>query len=49
MIINTPQNEGKEEVTDARFVSVKLQHALIAVPDNTYKTRFDDPCGIFYR
>ncbi len=38
-----PTNEGKEEVTDARFVSVKLQHALIAVPDNTYKPRFDDP------
>ncbi|HQG37792.1 MAG TPA: DUF5117 domain-containing protein, partial [Chitinophagales bacterium] len=39
----TPANNGKEEVTDARFVSVKLQHALIAVPDNNYKSRFDDP------
>lgn len=38
-----PLNNGNNEVTDARFVSVKLQHCLIAVPDNNFQPRFDDP------
>lgn len=39
----TPLNDGNTEVTDARFVSVKLQHSLIEVPQNNYQPRFDDP------
>lgn len=38
-----PVNYGTEEVTDARFVSVKMQHSLIEVPQNNYKPRYDDP------
>ena len=38
-----PTNTGTEEVTDARFVSVKLQHSIIEVPKNNYKPRADDP------
>jgi hypothetical protein len=37
-----PVNYGTEEVTDGRFVSVKLQHSLIEVPQNNYKPRYDD-------
>ncbi|MCB0508686.1 MAG: zinc-dependent metalloprotease [Chitinophagales bacterium] len=38
-----PMNYGTTEVTDARFVSVKLQHSLIEVPQNNFKPRADDP------
>lgn len=38
-----PVNYGSDEVTDARYVSVKLQHSLIEVPDNDFKPRADDP------
>ncbi len=34
---------GGEEVTDSRAVSVLLQHSLIAMPENDFKPRFDDP------
>ncbi len=37
-----PTNYGSEEVTDARFISVKLQHSLIEVPENDFKPRADD-------
>jgi hypothetical protein len=39
----SPVNNGTDEVTDARFVSVKLQHSLIEVPQNNFKPRYDDP------
>ena len=39
----SPVNNGSEEVTDARFVSVKLQHSIIEVPENNFKPRYDDP------
>jgi len=32
-----------DEVTDARYVSIKVQHSLIKLPDNDFKPRFDDP------
>lgn len=38
----SPINYGTDEITDARFVSVKLQHSLIEVPDNNFKPRADD-------
>ncbi len=39
-----PQNRGSNPaVTDARFVSVKIQHSIIQMPVNDFKPRFDDP------
>ncbi len=32
-----------DEITDARYVSIRVQHSLIKVPDNDYKPRRDDP------
>ncbi|MFT5466809.1 MAG: hypothetical protein ACI8UO_001909 [Verrucomicrobiales bacterium] len=31
------------DVTDARFVSIEVQHTLIELEDSTYQPRFDDP------
>jgi hypothetical protein len=31
-----------QDVTDPRYVSVKVQHTLIAMPENDYQPRFDD-------
>lgn len=39
----SPVNYGSEEVTDARFVSVKLQHSIIEVPADSFIPRADDP------
>ncbi|WP_255938507.1 zinc-dependent metalloprotease [Kordiimonas sp. SCSIO 12610] len=39
----SPLNYGRgAEITDARNVTVKMQHTLIAMPENSYKPRFDD-------
>jgi len=38
-----PLKYGDKTITDARFISVKIQHSLIAVPQNDFKSRFDDP------
>ncbi len=38
-----PVIQGKGDVTDSRFVSVRLQHSFVAVPDNDYQPRIDDP------
>jgi hypothetical protein len=38
-----PQNGGGKEVTDARSVTIKLQHSLIEVPPAGYTPRRDDP------
>lgn len=32
-----------DEVTDARYVSIKVQHSLIKLPANDFKPRYDDP------
>jgi len=32
-----------DEITDARYVSIKVQHSLIKVPDNDFKPRYEDP------
>ncbi|GGD28862.1 hypothetical protein GCM10011368_33530 [Hyunsoonleella pacifica] len=43
-------NSGSTAVTDGRNVSIKVNHSLIAMPDNDYETRFDDPrVGYFTR
>jgi hypothetical protein len=36
-------NGGSSAVSDGRNVSVKVFHSLIAMPDNDYEPRFDDP------
>lgn len=38
-----PVIAGQRDVTDSRFVSVRLQHSFVKVPDNDYKPRVDDP------
>jgi hypothetical protein len=34
---------GGSEVTDPRFVSITVQHSLIAAPEDAFEPRFDDP------
>ncbi len=36
-------NGGSRAVTDGRNVSIKVFHSLIAMPDNDYEIRLDDP------
>ncbi|MCH2193187.1 zinc-dependent metalloprotease [Kordia sp.] len=36
-------NGGSNAVTDGRNVTIKVNHSLIQIPDNTYVPRFDDP------
>lgn len=38
-----PKKYGHTAVTDARSVNIKVQHSFIAVPDNDFQARFDDP------
>ena len=37
-----PTTRGSEAITDSRNVSILVQHSLIKMPDNDYKTRNDD-------
>jgi hypothetical protein len=36
-------NGGSNAVSDGRNVSIKVSHSFIAMPDNDYEVRFDDP------
>ncbi|WP_298516485.1 zinc-dependent metalloprotease [uncultured Kordia sp.] len=36
-------NNGSKAVTDGRNVTIKVNHSLIEIPENTYMPRFDDP------
>ena len=38
-----PSKYGDEDVADSRFVTIKVQHTFIEMPDNDYKPRFTDP------
>lgn len=38
-----PYNGGGKDITDARYVRVKLQHSFLEVPVNDFKPRMDDP------
>ncbi len=38
-----PTNYGDRSATDARFVNVQLYHSLIAMPENDFVPRRDDP------
>lgn len=39
----SPSNYGKDAVTDARFVTIEIAHNLIAMPQNDFQSRRDDP------
>ena len=42
-------NGGSSAVTDGRNVTIQVAHSLIAMPDNAYKIRHDDPrVGYFF-
>ncbi len=38
-----PYNSGTSDITDARYVRVRMQHSLIAMPQNDFRARRDDP------
>lgn len=38
-----PFNGGGKDITDARYVRVKMQHSFLEVPQNDFKPRLDDP------
>ncbi len=38
-----PINRGGSDITDARFVTVSVQHSLIELPKTAYSPRLDDP------
>lgn len=38
-----PMNGGGKDITDARYVRVKMQHSFIAIPKNDFRPRPDDP------
>lgn len=38
-----PYNSGTSDITDARYVRVRMQHSLIAMPENDFRSRRDDP------
>ncbi len=38
-----PEKEGEEDVADSRYVTIRIQHSLMAVPENDYEARIDDP------
>jgi hypothetical protein len=39
----SPKEWGEDDVTNARYITIAVQHALIAVPENGYQPRFEDP------
>lgn len=39
----TPINNGGDDVTDARYNQIRIQHSLLAMPQNEYRPRRDDP------
>jgi hypothetical protein len=39
----TPSWESAADVANPRYISVKVQHTLIAMPESDYKPRHDDP------
>ncbi len=36
-------NNGSNSISDGRNVSIKVYHSLIAIPENDFEVRFDDP------
>lgn len=38
-----PFNSGGPDITDARYNRIRMQHSFLAVPENNYRPRRDDP------
>jgi len=38
-----PYNRGSADITDARYVRVRIQHSFIEMPKNNFRPRLDDP------
>ncbi len=38
-----PQNFGGNDITDARYINIKMQHSFIALPENDFTPRKDHP------
>ncbi len=38
-----PQNFGGPDITDARYINVKMQHSFVELPKNDFVPRFDHP------
>jgi hypothetical protein len=38
-----PFNQGGDDITDARYNRVRMQHSFLAMPENNYRPRRDDP------
>lgn len=38
-----PFNSGGTDITDARYIRVRMQHSFIEMPNNDFKPRRDDP------
>ena len=36
-------NSGSEAVTDGRYVSIEVFHSMVAMPEDGYEIRYDDP------
>lgn len=44
-VYDDPGSRGasSDAITDGRYVEIQLQHSIIAMPENNYKPRLDDP------
>lgn len=40
---NSGHGRRAEEIPDPRYVTIQIQHALVRMPENDFKPRFDDP------
>ncbi len=38
-----PLNGGGADITDARYVRIRMQHTFLDMPKNNFKPRYDDP------
>ncbi len=38
-----PKEWGGDEIADARYITITVQHALVAIPENDFRPRFEDP------
>jgi hypothetical protein len=39
----TQKGVNADDIADPRYVTIRVQHSLIQMPENDYKPRFDDP------
>lgn len=39
----SPMNGGGNDITDARYVRVRMQHTFLEMPENNFRPRRDDP------